>query len=161
MTFSGFYRPVRRLALASLALLMPLLTVIMLPAPAIADSRTAISSTLFGVDLGYLPKDGTLPKDKFGLIRLWDSGVYWGALELQANQWDFSRMDQVVAEAVKNGIAVLYTMGQTPTWASSNPTQLIGKHVYGAGSQYPPADIKTWRDYVRIVATRYKGKIQY
>ena len=71
-----------------------------------AQANPPIDKTLFGVDLGFLGKTGTLPQDKFGLIRLWDSGVYWGALEPQPNQWDFTRMDQVVKDAAQKGMAI-------------------------------------------------------
>ena len=95
-------------------LVFPVITTILLitivcsavPSFAAAQASSPIDKTLFGVDLGFLGKTGSLPQGKFGLIRLWDSGVYWGALEPQPNQWDFTRMDQVVNDAAQKGMAI-------------------------------------------------------
>jgi hypothetical protein len=59
-------------------------------------------------------------------------------------------------------IELLLTLGMTPQWASSQPTKVPeGFLAYGKGAQAPPVRIEDWREYIRTVATRYKGKIRY
>jgi hypothetical protein len=67
-------------------------------------------------------------------------------------------LDRYVALAERNGVELIYTLGQTPTWASARPTE---KSPYGPGSFAEPARLSDWEDYVRAVATRYRGRIRY
>jgi hypothetical protein len=48
-------------------------------------------------------------------------------------------------------------LGLTPAWASARPDEPSG---YRPGNAAEPRDIAAWRNYVRIVATRYKGRIR-
>jgi len=52
----------------------------------------------------------------------------------------------------------MLTLGQSPTWASSDPGWLT---YNGAGAAAPPKDIADWTRYVTKVAQRYKGRIQF
>ena len=97
------------------------------------------------------------PPPGFGVLRLWDSGTTWAVLEPKPGQWQWDQLDRWMA-ARQRGQAVLLTLGQSPTWASSDP----GWVTYnGAGAAAPPKDIADWIAYVSAVAQRYKGRIQY
>ena len=67
-------------------------------------------------------------------------------------------MDYLVGEAQKRGVKVTYTLGMTPQWAAARPNDWS---VYGSGSSSEPQNMEDWRNYVRTVATRYKGKIHH
>ena len=99
------------------------------------------------------------PAQPFGTLRLWDSGTAWTNLEPQAGLWNFAPLDTWVRAAQDNGVPdIILTLGQSPAWASSDPTKV---NYYGAGAPAPPRNIKDWRNYVQTVAERYKGQIRY
>ncbi len=99
------------------------------------------------------------PPDKFGTLRLWDTGTSWTSLEPQQGVWNWQPLDIWVAAAEQHGVPdILLTLGQTPPWASSNPDDV---NYIGAGAPAPPTDNQYWIDYVTAVAQRYKGRIRY
>ena len=114
-----------------------------------------IPKTFFGMHVLSEQNWGKAPKT-FGARRLWDTGVTWVNLEPQKGTWNFRTLDREVDETVAAGIQVLLTLGQTPPWATSQPT-VKGNHGYGAPA--PPTDLQDWDTYVQTVAERYKGRI--
>jgi hypothetical protein len=99
----------------------------------------------------------TWPDIPFGAWRLWDAGVAWSELEPQKGVWHFDRLDSAVELASTHGVEVLLTLGLTPDWASSRPNEASG---YKFGNAAPPKNMVDWDDYVRTVATRFKGRIR-
>ena len=95
----------------------------------------------------------------FGSLRLWDSGVCWYQLQPAPDKWQWAQLDLRVAQAEAAGQDILYVLGQTPTWASSNPNDTISP--YCEGCNYNPKDLAHWETYVRAVVQRYKGRIAY
>ncbi|RZS87312.1 cellulase (glycosyl hydrolase family 5) [Motilibacter rhizosphaerae] len=93
----------------------------------------------------------------FGSVRLWDTGTTWNDLEPAQGVWNWAPLDAAVADAQARGYSPMLVLGQTPTWASSNPSA----PGYGdvAGASVPPADLGQWTAYVSAVASRYKGRI--
>ncbi|MFM9937723.1 MAG: GH39 family glycosyl hydrolase [Novosphingobium sp.] len=69
----------------------------------------------------------------------------------------FGLLDRFVAAATP-GQAIILTLGQSPTWASSDPAR---ETFYGAGATAPPKNLADWTNYIKVVAKRYKGRIQY
>lgn len=117
-----------------------------------------IPENFFGMHVQHLSSSGW-PSIKFKSIRLWDSGVRWDIIEKENNVFDFKTLDAYVRAAVEHNVDVLYTLGMTPTWASSRPNELS---VYGKlGISAEPADIELWKRYIRKIVERYKGKIKY
>ncbi|MFZ0934242.1 MAG: carbohydrate binding domain-containing protein [Bryobacteraceae bacterium] len=99
------------------------------------------------------------PPDKFGTLRLWDTGTAWTSLEPLKGVWNWQPLDTWVTAAEQHGVPdILLTLGQTPPWASSNPSDV---NYVGAGAPAPPTDNQDWRDYITAVAQRYKGRIRY
>jgi hypothetical protein len=92
----------------------------------------------------------------FGTLRLWDSYNSWPNVEPQKGHWDFSRMDQYISSAESHGVEVLLPLGLSPTWASARPTEPSG---YGPGNAAKPEHSSDWQEYVRQVATRYRGRV--
>lgn len=98
------------------------------------------------------------PTVRYGAWRLHDAdGVFWFDVQPARDSFDFRRLDQYVAAASTNGVEVLLTLGQTPAWASARPSE---PGAYGRpGSAAEPLDLGAWEQYVRAVASRYKGRI--
>jgi hypothetical protein len=97
------------------------------------------------------------PQEPFAWWRLWDAGVDWSRVEPSANQFDFSLMDQYVALAREHNVKIIYVLGNTPPWASTDPSRTGTQGVPGGTS--PPKDMQQWQNFVAAVVTRYKGKI--
>lgn len=128
-------------------------------------THTAAPATLFGVVINRFGAHRGWPALGLNVVRLWDTGTTWSLLEPCDNCWDFStgsgkRMDLLVDYIKYNdpNAQILYTMGQTPAWAATNPGS---DGAYGLGSNSAPKDLTTWRRYVKTLATRYKGRIRY
>jgi hypothetical protein len=116
-----------------------------------------IPRSLFGVVIHSVDSETAWPPGEFGGVRLWDANVTWWNIEYHGKgQLDFARMDKVVALAASHGSELLMNLGTPPPWASARPTELPDFRKGGAAE---PKNIQDWRDYVRALATRYKGRI--
>jgi hypothetical protein len=116
-----------------------------------------VPATYFGVHL-HRPSAATWPQVPFTEWRLWDSkGTVWYDLEPHKGDWEFSQLDQDVALAKERHVEVLLTLGQSPPWASSRPND---PPSWRPGGVAPPKDEEDWKDYVRTVAARYRGRIR-
>src|SRR5208283_3127318 len=89
----------------------------------------------------------------FGLVRLWDDGVAWAQIEQNQGNPDWTFLDTYMKLAQANGIAVLYEVASTPTWASSDPEDTSCK--YAPGSCDAPASWQTFDDFVTALVSRY------
>ncbi len=130
-----------------------------------AASKDAVPDHFFGMHMLKLGTHMQWPALGFRTLRLWDTGTAWRHLQPNGPQWDWNatgprRLDLYVNHALKNdpGARLVYTLGQTPQWASSTPS-LVGR--YGAGATGMPVDMAHWRDYVRTLANRYRGRITH
>lgn len=121
--------------------------------------KAAIPASYFGMHIHNLasPVPTPWPNLPVPQWRLWDANVTWADLEPAKGQWRFEKLDAYVSLAEKHGTGLLLTLGGSPTWASANP-QL--KSNYYPGFTAEPSKIEDWRDYVRTVVSRYKGRIQ-
>lgn len=125
-------------------------------------STKEIPKEFFGLHIHHLDvpypgnKHSAWPTIQFGAWRLWGSYVEWYELEPSRGKWDFSRLDQYVDLAEKKGVDLMLTLGRPPKWASARPEERCGQ---GYGCAAEPADINDWANYVRRVASRYKGRI--
>lgn len=123
-------------------------------------STEVIPDTLFGIHVNRLGVHQRWPGLGTKIVRLWNTGTNWRELQPTPGAWDFRRLDMYVDYILKNEpqAEILYTMGQTPTWASSTPTFV---NHYGPGAGGPPTDMNDWRIYVRTLAQRYAGRIRH
>lgn len=96
---------------------------------------------------------------RFKYWRLWDADVFWPELEIKKNEWKFDKLDNYVKIAEKKGYEIILTLGQSPFWAANNS---FLKSPYGERVKpTAPYDLNLWKNYIKIVGTRYKGKIKY
>jgi len=124
------------------------------------DPKAGVPPTYFGLhihhlDVPYKAGASSWPFVPFGAWRLFGAYVQWNDLEPQKGQWNFQRLDRYVDEAGRNNIELLFTLGRTPQWASARPDEEC------KGCAAEPASIEDWKNYVRTVARRYKGKIKF
>lgn len=89
--------------------------------------------------------------------RLWDMKVAWRDVNPAPGVFDFSILDQRVAQVESWGGKPIMVLGLTPQWAAADPS--AGDPRWGAGTASPPADIESWRSYVRAIVQRYGGRI--
>ena len=127
----------------------------------ISGPGTSIADTYFGMHVHRVARGNPptpWPVARIGAFRLWDTGVMWTHLEPQKGQWRFEELDRIVEIAQAQGVDLMLTLGVPPPWAASRPQDPF---IYGPGGNSPPRDMADWENYVRAVATRYKGKIRY
>jgi hypothetical protein len=115
-----------------------------------------IPATFFGMHIHYFATTTPWPPVPFGSLRLWDAYVTWPRLEAKPGVWDFTALDKYLDAAQHQDIDVILPLGLSPAWESSRPDE---KSAYAPGNAANPANLDAWRNYVRIVATRYKGRI--
>jgi hypothetical protein len=92
----------------------------------------------------------------FKVWRLWDTETTWANLEPKKGEWHFDQLDGLVDLAAAHHVEVLLCFGRTPAWASSDPDGGSGERK---GQTAPPKSMEDWRDFVRTVVTRYRGRI--
>ncbi len=121
--------------------------------------KAVIPAAYFGMHMHHLayPVPTPWPNLPVPQWRLWDANVTWANLEPAKGQWQFGTLDGYVSLAEQHGTGLLMSLGGTPTWASARP-QL--KSNYYPGFTAEPANIEDWREYVRTVVSRYKGRMQ-
>ncbi len=126
--------------------------------PSVSLKGTTIARTLFGMHVFNL-QDGVFPTVPVGSIRLWDNQTTWSSIETAQNVFDWTKLDSAVNTARGNGVSdILMVLAGTPAWATDNPTSGGAAGVL-QGAAGMPKDLADWDDWVRQVATRYKGKI--
>lgn len=126
--------------------------------------KQPIPADFFGVHLMRLGQHANWPAYGPGMVRLWDTRTTWKDLKPEPGPWDFGnpagrRLDLYVnhVRRMSPSTGLLYVLGQTPRWASSDPE---APNPYGKGHSAPPKDLDDWRDYVRTLARRYAGRIR-
>ncbi|OUS67965.1 hypothetical protein B1748_35110 [Paenibacillus sp. MY03] len=81
----------------------------------------------------------------------------WNAIETAKGVYNstfLDRLDDIVDQLHAKDIKILFILGFTPSWASSNPTA-----PFPDRTRYKPANWSDWEDYVQFIATRYQGKV--
>lgn len=126
-----------------------------------------IPATLFGMHMHHLveqpPQVSTKtpwPAVSFSTWRLWDAYVAWSNLEPKKGEWNFKTLDKYLELAKKHQVEILLPLALSPKWASARPQEPSAYGSY-SGAAAEPKNIEDWRNYVRTVATRYKGRIHY
>lgn len=130
------------------------------------EKWTVVPEDYFGLHCNYCSKPNiygirTTPFPSVGqkAMRLWDSGVTWRAIEQTRGNYDWRRLDQLIAINERNNLETMLTLGQAPDYCATGN---------GTGSQYnsnPPTDDAAgdacWIAYVSAVSGRYGSRIKY
>lgn len=146
-------------ALIAAALVIPMATpaqAAKLVKPAQNLKGTVVKDDLFGLHVRD-EQNGVWPTIKFGSLRLWDNDTTWANIETSKGVFNWTTLDNAVANAEKNGMNdILMVLSGTPAWATDqrNPAALPRPDSSGM-----PRSLTDWDDWVRAVVTRYKGRI--
>lgn len=126
------------------------------------NTASPIPDTMFGLHMNKLGAHNSWPGIGQKVLRLHDTGTHWCNLETAPGVWDFGRLDYHVAHVQSKDpqTQMIYTMGQTPAFASSKPGA-ASFYCTSSGESAPPADMQQWTNYVSTLGQRYKGKIKY
>ena len=116
-----------------------------------------VSPAFFGMHIHHAGGTTPWPEVPFAEWRLWDAYVAWPSLEPQKGRWHFETLDKYVALAEQHNVGILLPLGLTPQWASARPQE---KSTYQPGNAAEPRDMEDWQNYVKTVASRYKGRIR-
>lgn len=101
------------------------------------------------------------PSYPVGTLRLWDVD-YWANLEYTRGKYNWTKMDGDVSTGTKNGVKdFIFTVGQPPKWASTNPADPCqGTNGEGPGTCSPP-NMAAYDEFATQVVQRYCGKVKY
>jgi hypothetical protein len=132
----------------------------------------AIVESFFGADFNgsrvWPPTDGQGQIAILGGIRLWDDGVKWAQLNTAAGSYSWQPLDNWISNAQAQHVDVLYTIGNTPSFAGSVPPgSPCGPS--GSSSCSSPKDINSdgtgtdanFSAFITALVTRYKGEIAF
>jgi len=86
------------------------------------------------------------------------SGVAWAAIQINLWGYDFywKEADEMVNSSMRHNIKLLWTLAFTPWWCSSKENASYEDDDYYT---YPPNNMSEWYNFVKIIAERYRGKI--
>jgi hypothetical protein len=96
----------------------------------------------------------------FGTTRSWDAypDFDWSDVNPSPGVYNFTYLDRFIAINQARGADMIYTLGRTPQWASSQPNM---PSADGPGQCAPPADMTNYDNFLTAVATHVDGKIKY
>ena len=133
-----------------------------------SSNSTAISSKFFGMTIHNLAPNTSgvssdltpFPAFNVSTLRLWDV-AYWAILEPSQGNFDWTKMDGTIATARKNGVNdFIFTFGNAPQWASTDPSDACGNTGVQFGTCAPP-DMQAFDDFATTVVQRYCGTVTY
>ena len=122
------------------------------------DRITRIDSSFFGIHLRWGSTSTPWPHLNFSSWRVISPETEWRGLEPRRDEWKFENLDSAVYRATQNGVDILLSLGQTPTWASARPSEQVPN---GFGASAEPANMNDWENYLRVLMGRYKEKIKF
>jgi polysaccharide biosynthesis protein PslG len=138
-----------------------------------ARSVPASSTLLGGVDVGSISEDSR-PAEADGLIAdahalhatVVRVEIPWAVFEpLEPGHIEagpLAATDRLVGDAAADGIRVILLVDDTPCWASSAPSSLLGSCNPSSGGQansWPPSDPADYAAFVAYLAERYGTKL--
>ncbi len=130
-------------------------------AGSVPEAMHLVQPEFFGMHMFWpvrRPYVENFPSVPVGSWRAMVSELHWFSLEPNKGEWQFEKLDIAMRLMQSRGIDVLFALGETPYWASSNRSV---KGPFKYGSYAPPSHLADWENYVRTVAQRYRGRIRH
>jgi GH35 family endo-1,4-beta-xylanase len=130
----------------------------------IASATFNVTSTSFVpasfLGLTVLDFTNVSPKIPFGTTRSWDAypNLDWADINQTPGTYNFAYLDRFIAINQARNTEIIYTLGRTPRWASSDPN---APGPYGPGQCAPPANMSDYQNYLRAIVSHVAGKIKY
>lgn len=122
----------------------------------ISGPEASVRQNYFGMHVHRPLTTTPWPEVPFKVWRLMGTDTMWSFLEPQRGEWRFETLDGLVSLAAAHNIEVLLCFGHTPAWVSSDPNTGSGERK---GETAPPKSMEDWRNFVRTVVTKYRGRI--
>lgn len=128
----------------------------------------SIPTTFFGMHINQ--DDAPWPVVAVGAQRLHDSGANWAEIETSPGNYDFTKIDKLMAQAQAHGVDLLYTFVDVPQFHSSNPADTTCAYPQnGNGGCDPPTDLnsdgtgtnRSFKNFVTALASHVGSKIAY
>jgi hypothetical protein len=120
------------------------------PVPSTSMSAP-LSPGLFGMSWNDV-QASHFPTVGFEGMRLWDTKTKWADIETSSGRYDWTTLDKWLALSSSHVKDVLYTFGETPTWASLRPTEACHQEISVLGCAAPPSDVDSgdniWKTFV-------------
>ncbi|MFT3857423.1 MAG: hypothetical protein QM742_07980 [Aquabacterium sp.] len=148
----------------------PALKVIDPSAVAADDGLHAVSRHFFGIHLNKLGVHQGWPGFEPDVVRMWATATMWSEMQPSPGSIDWrrnihaNRLDYFVDHTARHrrDARILMTLAMTPEWASSARSDggACERSPFGRRTCLAPAGLDAWRDYVRQVAERFKGRIR-
>jgi hypothetical protein len=98
----------------------------------------------------------------------WHRVFLWSSLEPVPGEFQWGASDRFMEEVEALDMDALAVLGYPPAWASTySPAERerLGIPAKGkfanSSDRYQPRNIEEWKNYVRAVVTRYKGRVKY
>ena len=116
---------------------------------------TPITPSYFGLTV---VNSEITPILQYGTVRSWDTWPHpdWSDANPSLGVYKFGQLDTFMT--ANAGRDMIYTLGRTPQWASSQPNVST---PYGPGQCAPPANMSYWDDYLTAIVTHAAGRIKY
>lgn len=133
---------------------------------------SSIKASFFASDLNngktWPPTDGTGKPAKITGLRVWDDNAKWGQLNPSFGVYNWTQLDSWIAKAQSANMDVLYTVGDTPAYATKIPLGEAcaspGPYSCGVPTDLNPDGTGTdnyYKTFITALVTRYKGRISY
>ncbi len=122
----------------------------------VVPSGSAIPAEYFGVVCCLNPED---PLPRIPAKSWLTSKATWDRVEPSKARWTFAVPDQEVAAALQENVDIGLILGRTAPWASARPNETAYDAWDKPGIRAEAANLDDWRNYVRTVVTRYRGKV--
>ncbi len=128
-------------------------------------SQSPIANQYFGMHIHNLANPALsaaqqtpFPDFPVSTMRLWDN-VAWASIEPQRGVYNWTRMDDTIQKASSNGVTdFIFTHGDVPIWASSDPDNSSCSYKGGCVS---PANLSDLDDFTNNLVKRYCGVVRY
>jgi hypothetical protein len=75
--------------------------------------------------------------------------IDWNSVEYARGLYHWSELDQLVAEAQKYSLKIMFSVARAPGFSRPEPVEEDG----------PPSDFSIFRDFMHALSTRYKGRV--
>ena len=142
---------------------------------AINAAGSATAQIVANVSTSVAGYDGPIPSTFFGMHYInaasWPAvsfgaqgkmpGTTWPSLEPTSGQFNWTRLDQLVAAAKAHGMGVMYSTAGAPQWAVANSSTCTPDPFSGSPTcTGNVSNFADWDAFVTALVTRYKGQIQ-
>lgn len=125
--------------------------------PEAARAGTTIPPEYFGLTINWIGQQTPWPDFPLPGVRLWGA-IYWAQINPAPGVYNWAKFDVMVDEALRHHADVIFNLAFTPRWAASVKD---AEPFYSRGASSPPADIKSWEDFIGAAVKHAAGRVKY